>query len=138
MHIRQAQPGDRDAVFILARDFATSFEVQRGPFNISFRKILDDPDALLLVAEDDGDVIGYCCGLDHDTLFANGSVAWVEEITVRASKRQSGIGKLLMTAFEDWARNRNSKYVALGTRRAADFYLAIGYEESAVYFRKLL
>lgn len=138
MHIRPARPGDRDDVFILARDFATSFEVEREPFNASFQHILDDPDALLLVAEDDGDVIGYCCGLDHKALFANGSVAWVEEITVRASRRQSGIGKLLMTAFEDWARSRNSRYVALGTRRAADFYLAIGYEESAVYFRKLL
>ncbi len=138
MQIRQAQSGDRDEVFTLARDFATSFEVEREPFNTSFRNILDDPDALLLVAEDHGEVIGYCCGLDHDTLFANGSVAWVEEITVRASRRQSGIGKLLMTAFEDWARSRNSRYVALGTRRAADFYQAIGYEESAVYFRKLL
>jgi hypothetical protein len=28
--------------------------------------------------------------------------------------------------------------VALATRRASDFWLAIGYEESATYFRKLL
>ncbi len=138
MQIRPAQPGDRDEVFILARDFATSFAVERDSFDTSFQNILDDPHALLLVAEDNGDVIGYCLGLDHDTLFANGPVAWVEEITVRASLRQSGVGRQLMTAFEDWARSRNSKLVALSTRRAADFYLAIGYEESAVYFRKLL
>jgi hypothetical protein len=28
--------------------------------------------------------------------------------------------------------------VALASRRAADFYRALGYEESAVYFRKVL
>ena len=28
--------------------------------------------------------------------------------------------------------------VALATRRAAPFYRALGYEESAIYFRKIL
>lgn len=65
MQIRPAQPGDRDEVFILARDFATSFAVERDSFDTSFQNILDDPHALLLVAEDNGDVIGYCLGLDH-------------------------------------------------------------------------
>jgi hypothetical protein len=29
-------------------------------------------------------------------------------------------------------------WVALATRRASDFYLALGYTESAAYFRKLV
>ena len=39
------------------------------------------------------------------------------------------------------ARSRlvaESRIVALATRRAAPFYDALGYEDSAVYFRKLL
>ena len=43
-----------------------------------------------------------------------------------------------MEEFEQWARSRGSKLVALATRRAAAFYLELGYEESAGYFRKLL
>lgn len=43
-----------------------------------------------------------------------------------------------MSAFERWAAAEGCALVALATRRAAPFYRAIGYEESAVYFRKLL
>jgi hypothetical protein len=43
-----------------------------------------------------------------------------------------------MSAFEQWAAARGCALVALATRRAAPFYRALGYEESAVYFRRLL
>jgi hypothetical protein len=43
-----------------------------------------------------------------------------------------------MTVFERWSDRRGAKLVALATRRAAGFYRAVGYEESATYFRKLL
>jgi hypothetical protein len=36
------------------------------------------------------------------------------------------------------AATRDCALVALATRRAAPFYHALGYEESAVYFRKIL
>jgi len=42
-----------------------------------------------------------------------------------------------MFAFEDWAWEGGLRLVALVTRRAHPFYAAIGYEESATYFRKL-
>ena len=62
----------------------------------------------------------------------------MEEITVRADLRKKGIGRALMHAFEAWARQRDSKLVGVATRRAAAFYKALGYEESAAYLRKLL
>ena len=52
--------------------------------------------------------------------------------------RRQGIGRRLMEAFEAWALAREAKIIALATRRAADFYEALGYEESAAYFRKRL
>lgn len=57
---------------------------------------------------------------------------------VDAERRRKGVGALLMTEFERWARARGSRLVALATRRAAAFYAALGYEESATYFRKVL
>ena len=83
-------------------------------------------------------MLGYLLGFDHYALFANGRVSWVEEIMVREDRRRQRIGERLMEHFEQWARSRESKLVALGTRRAASFYLALDYEESATYFRKLL
>ena len=43
-----------------------------------------------------------------------------------------------MGAFERWAVNRNCGLVSLATRRAAPFYVALGYEESAACLRKVL
>jgi len=43
-----------------------------------------------------------------------------------------------MEAFEAWAKQKGAILSALSTRRAAGFYEAIGYEESATYYRRLL
>jgi hypothetical protein len=43
-----------------------------------------------------------------------------------------------MAAFEEWAKSKGAVLSTLATRRAARFYQAIGYEESATWFRKLL
>ena len=136
--IRRATADDADALFDLAIDFATSFAPERAAFETALADIIATEAANLNVAELDGEVVGYCLGFDHYTLYANGRVAWVEEITVRESVRRSGVGKALMENFEEWSRNRGNKLVALATRRAAPFYGSIGYEESATFFRKLL
>lgn len=136
--IRLAQHTDADAVLALARPFATSFVVEAPTFYRSFTELLASPQAHFAVAEADQQLVGYVLGFDHVTFFANGRVAWVEEIMVHEAFRRQGIGQLLMQEFENWATQRGSKLVALATRRAAPFYNALGYEESAIYFRKLL
>ena len=135
--IRLAQPTDADAVLALAKPFATSFVVEATAFYRSFTELLASPQAHLAVAEAEQQLVGYVLGFDHVTFFANGRVAWVEEIMVHEAFRRQSIGQLLMQEFENWATQRGSKLVALATRRAAPFYNALGYEESAIYFRKL-
>lgn len=49
-----------------------------------------------------------------------------------------GIGAQLMTAAEQWAREKGDAYLSLATRRASDFYLALGYEKSATFFKKTI
>jgi len=136
--IRPARPADADVLFELAQQLATSFRLQRADFDQCLREVAADPSAWLAVVERDSALLGYCLGFDHVAFYANGRVAWVEEIVVRPEWRRSRLGARLMTAFEDWARSRRAKLVALATRRAAPFYTALGYEESAAYFRKLL
>ena len=82
--------------------------------------------------------VGYLLGFRHLTFYANGPVGWVEEIVVRDQERGQGVGRILMSAFEQWAADQGCALVALATRRAAPFYRALGYEESAAYFRKVL
>jgi GNAT superfamily N-acetyltransferase len=136
--IRPAQAADSAAVFALAQEFATSFRPEMEVFRASFGRLIENRDALFLVAVKSNCVCGYLLGFDHDTLFANGRVSWIEELMVIEERRREGIGAHLVERFEEWARSRGSRLVALGTRRAASFYRAIAYEESASYFRKLL
>ena len=136
--IRKARLADEREVFALTRAFATTFVPEAGPFAAAFARLVQRDDARVFVAERDGAIVGYVFGLTHDSLSTNGPVAWVSELMVREDCRRAGVGAGLMDAFETWARERGARLVALATRRAAPFYSAIGYEESAVYFRKLL
>ncbi len=55
---------------------------------------------------------------------------------VSESDRHLGVGSSLMSAAEVWAEAVPTAYVALASRRAGDFYRKIGYEDSAIFFRK--
>jgi GNAT superfamily N-acetyltransferase len=137
--VRAAVASDADAVFDLACLLATSFVPTRNAFDASFAALQPDDQARLLVAEDHGGAVaGYLLGFVHPTFFANGKVAWIEEAMVRPDRRRLGLGRALVAQFEEWSRHRGANQVALATRRAEDFYDALGFERSAVYFRKLL
>ena len=136
--LRKGRIEDLENLFPLVDGFATSFKVERSAFEESLRHLLSDDAAHLTGAESDGELIGYCLGADHCAFYANGRVAWVEEITVKEEVRRMGVGRELIEEFEAWCITRGSKLVALATRRAGPFYEAIGYEESAVYYRKVL
>jgi GNAT superfamily N-acetyltransferase len=136
--IRQAELGDADEVAGLAAALAMSFEFSAARFRENYPSLLADDGACLLLALDGGESVGYLLGFRHLTFYANGPVGWVEEVVVRDQERGRGIGRILMDAFEQWAAARGCALVALATRRAAPFYLALGYEESATYFRKIL
>jgi GNAT superfamily N-acetyltransferase len=136
--IRRAEPGDADEMAGLAAELALSFPFSREQFLISYPALLATDGACLLLAAPGAESVGYLLGFRHLTFYANGPVAWVEEMVVRERNRGRGIGAALMSAFERWAAAEGCALVALATRRAAPFYLAQGYEESAIYFRKVL
>ena len=135
--VRRAEANDAEAVADLAAGLAQSFPFSRAGFGLSYPALLADDDACLLLAVDGEERLGYLLGFRHLTFYANGPVAWVEEVFVRGQHRGRGIGRALMSGFERWAAARNCALIALATRRAAPFYRALGYEESAVYLRKV-
>ena len=114
-----------------------SFEFSWEKFLANYPALLAASDACLLVAVDGAAYLGYVLAFAHLTFYANGPVAWVEEIVIRGDLRGQGIGRALLEAAEGWADNQGCALVALATRRAAPFYRALGYEESAIYFRKV-
>ena len=136
--IRRATLADSDQLFSLVERFATSFRPRRTAFDHSLGRLLRDDSTLINVAVFEDDVIGYCLAFDHYAFYANGRVTWVEEIMVREDLRGGGFGRDLMKSVEAWAVSRESRLVGVATRRAAPFYRAIGYEESATFFRKMI
>jgi GNAT superfamily N-acetyltransferase len=136
--IRPARADDADRVAGLAAELAMSFEFSAERFRASYRALLAADGACLLLAVNGHQIMGYLLGFRHLTFYANGPVGWVEEIVVRQQDRGRGMGRLLVAAFEHWAAEQGCALVALATRRAAPFYRAVGYEESAAYFRKVL
>ena len=103
MEIREARPGDVEALLPLAADLATSFTVDPDAFRKSFGQCLREESSIILVAEDDEGLVGYLLGFDHYAFFANGRVAGVEELYVSPGNRRNGIGGALMREFETWA-----------------------------------
>jgi GNAT superfamily N-acetyltransferase len=139
IEIRRARAEDVEQLWPLVQDFATSFRPARSAFDRTFTEVLDRADTLVLVAVADlSTIVGYLLGSYHGTFFANGSVAWIEELMVSESVRRQGVASKLVSSAESWARRVPSAYVALASRRGGDFYLRNGYEDSATFFRKVL
>jgi GNAT superfamily N-acetyltransferase len=136
--IRRAAAEDSDVVLSLAQALATTFELRLHSFRETFIRLTSNHDARILVAESEQGIIDrYLLGFTHDALFANGAVGWIEEMYVSELVRRSGVGSALEGAFEEWAQSRGAILISLATRRAAPFCLALDFEESASYFRKL-
>jgi ribosomal protein S18 acetylase RimI-like enzyme len=136
--VRPATGADAAAVRALAGELAITFRSTRRGFDAGYRQLLGAADVDLLVVEVDGAVRGYLLGLSYPSLVADGPVSRVEEVAVAAGHRRLGLGARLMAEFERRARERGSRFVALATTRAHAFYLAIGYDDHATHFRKLL
>jgi GNAT superfamily N-acetyltransferase len=135
--IRPAKAGDLEQLWPLVENFAFSYRPERSASERSFSDLFNRSDTLVLVAVSDADaVVGYLLGSFHGTFFANGPVAWIEELMVSEPLRGMGVASKLMSSAEEWARSLPATYIALASRRAGDFYRRIGYEESATYFRK--
>ena len=134
--VRRATADDLDAVWPLARDFAMSFTPRREPFATTFRALLTTADALLLVADRGSGAVGYLLAHRHRTFLADAPVVWVEEVMVDAVLRGQGVGRKLMAAAEAWAAVSGAAYVSLASRRSGNFYQALGYEDSATFFKK--
>lgn len=138
VRVRKAALRDLEVILALTRDFVVSFPVDEAAFRANFARLISQPDTLFAVAEQDGQTVGYILGGVHLTLYANGIVAWVDELMVRADRRKQGVGRELMSAFEQWAAENQAVLVTLATRRAAPFYEALGFRQTAGYFKKQL
>jgi GNAT superfamily N-acetyltransferase len=136
--VRPAAPEDADAVFALLTQFAVSYQPQHAAFDQHYPRLLASQDADLLVACVDGRVVGYALGFRLLTLYANGPLLELQELMVNPQHRGTGLGRALVEAMVQRARETGCAEVTVPTRRAAGFYTALGFAETAVYLKHKL
>jgi GNAT superfamily N-acetyltransferase len=68
--------------------------------------------AEVLVADDAG-VVGFCTVYDDIDSVRFGRRAWVEDLAVDDGHRSQGVGKALLDAAKDWARERGTSHLEL-------------------------
>ena len=123
---------------MLTSQFPTPTPSSRDVLDGLLKAKLQDCNACVLVAEYDGELIGYVSGSARSAFYVGGMTAWVDEILVLPDRRGKGVGRSLMAAFESWASRHCCRSVALATRGAVQFYEQLGYVTSAGYFKKYL
>jgi N-acetylglutamate synthase-like GNAT family acetyltransferase len=135
LEIRPARLSDADRLFPLVEQFATSYRPERAAFDGNFPLLVAAEHVECLVAERDGQIVGYAVAFRLVTLYANGIVVELQELMVAPQHRSSGIGRRLVEAVCARARSAGAVEVTVPTRRAGAYYLRLGFEETATYFK---
>lgn len=132
--LRQAQAEDTAALvallaqlFAIEADFAIDPEVQARGLAL----LRERPDAIMMVAEAGGRVVGMCTVQLTASTARGGLSAGVEDVVVDQAWRGRGIGRALLAAAEAWAGVRGAVRVALLADEtnlpALDFYDRLGF-----------
>ncbi|HTP19937.1 MAG TPA: GNAT family N-acetyltransferase [Solirubrobacteraceae bacterium] len=79
----------------------------------ALRDAIAADDAVVLVAETAGELVGLCTAYDDIHSVRFGRRVWVEDLAVHPERRSLGIGKRLLDEAKDWARARGASHLEL-------------------------
>jgi GNAT superfamily N-acetyltransferase len=116
--VRAARPGEeRDIVALYEWLFAPpgsrppQWDERRA--EVALHQAIESHDAVVLLAEDIGGLIGFCTAYQDLLSVRFGYRAWVEDLAVAPTRRSLGVGKALLDAAKDWARERGATHLEL-------------------------
>ncbi len=129
---RRATPADAAVVRALTIDFdrAAESQLEESDFHSRFLEVVGSGDWLLLLAELDGEAVGYALAQDYGPgLRRPFTVGRLHDTFVHPNARRKGIGKAMMDAIESWAHNRGRPMLLnwQSTPEAVEFYESCGY-----------
>ncbi len=114
MIIREARAADRDAWSALWGDYLTFYETDLAPevSATTWSRLLDPSEPMFcLLAEHDGEVIGFVNCVLHRGTWAIGDFCYLEDLFVTASARGPGAGRALIEAVYAEADRRGCERV---------------------------
>jgi GNAT superfamily N-acetyltransferase len=113
-------------------------------FNLAaMKKAMDDipEDAALLVAEDEGQVpAGFIYLTTESDYFSGEKLGYISDLAVAPQAEGQGVGRLLISAAEDWTREMGYRRLTLdvfaGNERARRVYEKAGFLPAVVKYAK--
>jgi GNAT superfamily N-acetyltransferase len=119
VEIRAAETGEEERIpplyewlFAPPGSKPATWDVKRAL--VALRQAIDSHDACVLVAETDtGSLVGFCTAYQDMHSVRFGYRCWVEDLAVDPKHRSLGIGKRLLDAAKDWARERGATHLEL-------------------------
>jgi ribosomal protein S18 acetylase RimI-like enzyme len=134
--IRPLQPSDISAVMLLHRELGwnPAFKADGTTLRQRLETLIDEDNALLLVAEVDREVVGYIHGQMVVYLLFAGREMLISEVFVREEARGQGVGKALIAAMENEAVKQRCFRISVTNSREREsyrrgFYPSLGYQE---------
>jgi len=142
--IRSATAADEtDALALMEQLFeapggrAPGYTPERG--RAGFRGAVEMPGADVLLAFDGNQLIGLASVYADIISIRYGPRCWLQDLVVRNDQRRRGIGRLLLDAATDWAREHACTHLELssgsGRTDAHRFYLREGMTQSLTFQR---
>jgi len=99
---------------------------------------LDDPDVAVLVADQDGDVIGYVYAAmeGYDYMALRGPAGALHDVVVDPAFRRRGVGRRLLDAALAYLRSRGAPRVVLSTavqnEPAQSLFASLGFRRTMI------
>jgi len=137
--IREARPGDEDALFALVQQLGHAFTPDRDAFDATLAGYFagEHPTVLLLVVDDGSERLGgYALTTIVPLLATNGPSAQLQEIVVDEAARGRDYGTLLVHAVEAACEERGVTQLTVASRRSGGFYDRLGFTDAAEYMRR--
>ena len=144
--VRAATAADEPAVLALLEELfdppgwrPPGYSRERGA--IGFHHAVADPDGDVLLAVEDGAIVGLASVYVLHPSMRFARRCWLEDLVVTASRRSWGIGRVLLDAATAWARARDVTELELSSaasrRDAHRFYVANGMSPSQKFTRPI-
>ena len=100
-----------------SRRFLSTGESAEQGYGRFLGSVIEEPDACLFVADDDGAIVGYVYAALEPMSWKElrGPAGFIHDIAVQEGVRRGGIAKQLLAAAIDWLRGQGAPRVILWT-----------------------
>jgi ribosomal protein S18 acetylase RimI-like enzyme len=105
-----------------------------------FSELIDSNESYVLIAEDDGNPVGYLIAEVRDIEYRNGKSIFLENMEVNPESRHKGIGSILISELVNLANEKGIKKIYatsyLKNNNALGFYRKNGFKDIDITLEK--